>query len=620
MTPYTHRTLKSPAVPTAAHRRRAFGKERWALALLGVVLAACQDAPTRPGVIAPPDAPSFHATTTEDGRTRITYLSPADFQLVGSATAVTTQFGQAIRLTPGASNQIGAAWLRTKQVLIAGFQAEFHFRISPDCGANSADGMAFVLHNDTRGPFAVGGVGGSIGYAGINRGLAVEFDTWFSPEHSDPSANHVAVMSNGFGPLSVNHLTTLGQATPAQALDNGVRYRAIVDYRPGTLDVFFAGGATPLIRTSTTLTNVRGANLLDANGTAWVGFTAATGGACETHYIEILPNEAPVANAGGPYTADEGSPVVLSAAQSEDPDGDPLTFAWDTDGDGAFDDATTEAVEVTFGDNGTYTPRVQVTDHHGAVSVAQAQVTVNNVAPTLSALDGPTDPHIVGSWVSVSAMYTDPGLLDTYGASVDWGDGSTSAGAAADGVATASHVYTTPGVYTVRMTVTDDDGGVSNQSVFQYVVVYDPNGGFVTGGGWIMSPAGAYAADPTLTGKATFGFVAKYQKGATTPSGNTEFQFKAGSLHFKSTSYDWLVVAGHKAKYKGEGTINGVGGYGFMLTAIDGDVNGEGSDAFRIKIWDLATGSVVYDNKLGEDDTSDAATSLGGGSIVIHDK
>ncbi len=68
-------------------------------------------------------------------------------------------------------------------------------------------------------------------------------------------------------------------------------------------------------------------------------------------------------------------------------------------------------------------------------------------------------------------------------------------------------------------------------------------------GGWITSPAGAYVLDTTLAGKATFGFVSKYQKGATVP-GNTEFQFKVADLNFKSTSYDWLVVAGHRLNTK----------------------------------------------------------------------
>jgi hypothetical protein len=84
-------------------------------------------------------------------------------------------------------------------------------------------------------------------------------------------------------------------------------------------------------------------------------------------------------------------------------------------------------------------------------------------------------------------------------------------------------------VYTVRVTVTDDDTAAVTAS-FKYVVVYDPSAGFVTGGGWIDSPAGAYAANPALTGNANFGFVAKYQQGANTPTGNTEFQFQAGEV------------------------------------------------------------------------------------------
>ena len=119
------------------------------------------------------------------------------------------------------------------------------------------------------------------------------------------------------------------------------------------------------------------------------------------------------------------------------------------------------------------------------------------------------------------------------------------------------------------------------------MVVYDPASGFVTGGGWINSPAGAYLADPTLAGKANFGFVSKYKRGANTPSGETQFQFKAGNLNFHSTEYEWLVVAGAKAKYKGTGTINGAGGYDFMLSAVDGQrPGGGGTDKFRIKIWD----------------------------------
>ena len=191
------------------------------------------------------------------------------------------------------------------------------------------------------------------------------------------------------------------------------------------------------------------------------------------------------------------------------------------------------------------------------------------------------------------------------------------------GSANTTFTFTTAGVYLVKLTVNEGCGGTGTATTVsgldEIVVIYDPNGGFVTGGGWFDSSAGAYKPDRTLTGKANFGFVSKYQKGASIPTGETEFQFKVGNLNFHSAAYEWLVIAGAKAQYKGTGTINGTGDYGFLLTAIDGQVSGGGGvDKFRMKIWDKSTDAVIYDNQRGAAEDGDAATLLGGGSIVIH--
>lgn len=184
-----------------------------------------------------------------------------------------------------------------------------------------------------------------------------------------------------------------------------------------------------------------------------------------------------------------------------------------------------------------------------------------------------------------------------------------------------TRTFTVAGVYSFSSTLTDDDTGAASFTYNGYVVVYDPNGGFVTGGGWIDSPVGASTEYPTAVGRASFGFVSRYQKGANKPGGETEFQFKAGNLNFHSTSYDWLVISGARAQYKGSGTINNAGDYGFLLTGIDGQVSGGGgSDKFRIKIWNKSTSAVIYDNQIGQPEDGDASTVLGGGSIVIHTK
>ena len=179
--------------------------------------------------------------------------------------------------------------------------------------------------------------------------------------------------------------------------------------------------------------------------------------------------------------------------------------------------------------------------------------------------------------------------------------------------------FNLPGVHTVCVRGTDAAGNAGPVSC-AYYAVYDANGGYVTGGGWINSPAGAYTSNANLSGKANFGFVSNYQRGANVPTGQTEFQFNVANFNFHSTSYEWLVIAGAKAQYKGVGTVNGVGNYGFILTAIDGEINGGGGvDKFRIKIWDINNnGTIVYDNQLGASDSDTPTTVLGGGSIVIH--
>ena len=104
---------------------------------------------------------------------------------------------------------------------------------------------------------------------------------------------------------------------------------------------------------------------------------------------------------------------------------------------------------------------------------------------------------------------------------------------AGSGHCSADHTYTAAGVYTVGIVVSDDTG--STRRLFEYVVVYDPSAGFVTGGGWINSPRGACAANPDMAGKATFDFVSRYQKGMTIPTGQTQFQLQSASFNFRSS-------------------------------------------------------------------------------------
>ena len=360
----------------------------------------------------------------------------------------------------------------------------------------------------------------------------------------------------------------------------------------------------------------------------------------------VTINRAPNTDAGPNASGAEGSTIALDGTVT-DPEGDSFTVKWTyTAGAGvdagatcAFANDTAVDTTIKCTDDGSYTVKLEATDSKGAKSTDTATVTVSNATPwsrfssptfgTLFAKTATTNPT-----VAVTANFTDAGKNDTHKAPAggscmaSWDDGTpdsagtvTETAQSGSGSCAASHTYTTPGVYTIRITIADDDGGSGYAETM--VVVYDASAGFVTGGGWIDVQPTSYTADPTLSGRANFGFNSQYKKGATVPTGNVEFQFQIGNLNFHSENFSWLVVSGFKAQFRGNGTINGAGNYDFALTAYDGNIGGTGqtgSDRFRIVITNHATGAIVFDNRIGASMDMDAANpqNIAGGSIVIH--
>ncbi len=346
----------------------------------------------------------------------------------------------------------------------------------------------------------------------------------------------------------------------------------------------------------------------------------------------VVVNGAPNVDAGGPYSGTEGSPVALDAS-AVDPDGDPLgiswTFTWVADSGTACNTTgiTTLAPSVTCTDDAVVTATLTVDDGVNAPATDTATLGISNASPTIGVVTAPVSPVPVGTTISALTTLADAGTNDTHTASVAWGDTTTSAGAVSEsggaGSVSGSHAYVAAGTYTITITVTDDDSGAVIGTASGYVVVYDPSAGFVTGGGWITSPSGAYtpnnASDTDATGKANYGFVSKYQQNDPIPEGSTEFQLKSGGLNFHSDGQLWLVVtdAQSKAYYRGTGTLNGVAGYEVLVSVIDGKSTST-ADRFRIKVWRTSNGAVVYDNLVGAPDNASATTTISGGSIVIH--
>ncbi|HEX6383696.1 MAG TPA: Ig-like domain-containing protein, partial [Anaerolineae bacterium] len=254
-----------------------------------------------------------------------------------------------------------------------------------------------------------------------------------------------------------------------------------------------------------------------------------------------------------------------------------------------------------------------VADNLCATAVVTVAVIPLNDPPQVGPITAPIDPVLINTSITASADYSDADKLDTLSGVWDWGDGNTTAInlPGTSGTASASHTYTTAGVYTIQLTVTDADGE-SGTSIYEYVVVHDGSSGSVTGGGWINSPQGAYIDDPSLTGRANFGFNVNKNSSATT--GQTEFNFGPADLNFHSTSHDSLTITGNTATFAGRGTINGAMApdgmaYHFQIEITDRD-GGNQSDRFSIQIWWVDNGSplIVYN----------ADQPLGGGNITIR--
>lgn len=116
-------------------------------------------------------------------------------------------------------------------------------------------------------------------------------------------------------------------------------------------------------------------------------------------------NQPPIANAGGPYTVEEGGSVTLNGSGS-DPNGDPLTFSWDLDNNGSFE---TPGQNVTFSAGSLDAPTsrtvvLQVCDNKGACATSSASVSI--VPP-------PTPPFSINPPVPPGTCICTPLLMNT---------------------------------------------------------------------------------------------------------------------------------------------------------------------------------------------------------------
>ena len=162
-------------------------------------------------------------------------------------------------------------------------------------------------------------------------------------------------------------------------------------------------------------------------------------------------------SAGGPYEANEGDTVTLSASAVLDPYGDgPWTYAWDLDNDGVYETSGQEIEYSTIGLNGirTRTIHLRATDPQNHSATAQTTLTLHNVVPEITL----NDPVCTNGTLVWTGSFTDTDT-DTWTGTIDFGDGTASQSVTlgSDKTFTFSHVYTDAGFYTLCLSIGDGE-------------------------------------------------------------------------------------------------------------------------------------------------------------------
>jgi hypothetical protein len=199
--------------------------------------------------------------------------------------------------------------------------------------------------------------------------------------------------------------------------------------------------------------------LTDQRGTGFDRFV----GAVDVGAFEIQ-NVIPTADAGGPYSVAEGGSVALDGSGSSDPEQSTasLSFAWDLDNDGQFDDAT--GISPTFSaaqldGPATLTIGLQVTNTAGESDTGTATINLTNAAPT-AIINGAPVTSAVNTQINLTGAFTDPSPLDTI-AAWTWTVLQDGQGFATGNQQDFSFTPTAIGTYSLSLVVTDDDGAAS---------------------------------------------------------------------------------------------------------------------------------------------------------------
>lgn len=200
----------------------------------------------------------------------------AQFFLNGSAKVVNDT---CYELTTATNWQVGSIWNPDKIDLRNSF--DLVMKINLGCSDAGADGIVFGLQPVST---SIGQSGEGIGFQGVRPSLGVEIDTWQNSNLSDPTFDHIAIISNGV----MDHGQPNGRlAGPQQASQVSLNIedckfhdlRVSWDAAAKKMEVFF--DCKPVLSYTGDIVNT----IFGGDPLVFWGFTAATGGANNTHTV-----------------------------------------------------------------------------------------------------------------------------------------------------------------------------------------------------------------------------------------------------------------------------------------------------------------------------------------------
>jgi hypothetical protein len=197
-----------------------------------------------------------------------------------------------LQLTNGGLNQAGSAWFNTP-VNITNFTNDFAFQLENA----DADGITFTIQNN--GLNSLGGAGGSLGYAGLPKSVAIKFDLYNNNGEGDDSTG---IYQNGAAP----NTPFVDLTNSAIDLHNGDTFSVHMTYNGTTLAMNITDGVTGAVFSNSWAINLP--QIIGSN-TAYVGFTGGTGGTTASQKIETWTY---LSNAGAPQAT--ATPTFSPAA------------------------------------------------------------------------------------------------------------------------------------------------------------------------------------------------------------------------------------------------------------------------------------------------------------------